>query len=73
MKSAICAIPGVGTIGCAFVWGATIVAKKVVNKIGRCPKARHGSMCIPKVLNHKNVEQLKNRRERIGNKNEKMD
>ena len=40
LKSAICAIPGVGTIGCAFVWGATIVAKKVINKIGRCPKAR---------------------------------
>ncbi len=30
-------------------------------------------MHIPQVLNHQDAEQLKNRRERIGNKNEKMD
>lgn len=40
LKAAICAIPGVNAVGCAVVWGATIVAKQVIKRVGRCPKAR---------------------------------
>ena len=40
LKVAICAIPGVNAVGCAVVWGATIVAKQVIKRVGRCPKAR---------------------------------
>ncbi len=40
LKAAICAIPGVNAVGCAMVWGATIVAKQVIKRVGRCPEAR---------------------------------
>lgn len=40
LKAAICAIPGVNAIGCAVVWGATLVAKNVMKRIGRCPTDR---------------------------------
>ncbi|MCI7306085.1 MAG: hypothetical protein MR522_07490 [Trueperella sp.] len=40
LKAAICAIPGVNAVGCAVVWGATIVAKQVIKRVGRCPEAR---------------------------------
>lgn len=40
LRTAICAIPGVNAVGCAVVWGATLVAKQVIQRVGRCPEAR---------------------------------
>lgn len=40
LKAAICAIPGVNAVGCAVVWGATLVAKTVMKKVGRCTASR---------------------------------
>ena len=39
LKAAICALPVVNGFGCAFVWGAVFVAKKVMKNTGRCPKS----------------------------------
>lgn len=37
LATAICAIPAVGTVGCAFVVGAVAAAAFYVNENGRCP------------------------------------
>lgn len=36
-KAAICAIPGVNAAGCGLVWVASIAAKQVMKRHGRCP------------------------------------
>lgn len=50
LKAAICAIPGVNAVGCAIVWGATLVAKQVIKKIGRCPASRPWLYAYPSNL-----------------------
>lgn len=54
LKVAICAIPGVNTVGCAVVWGATVIAKQVMKRVGRCPEERPWLYAYPTNLGASN-------------------